>query len=100
MLRILIAHQEDHETTVAALQPWQLLLLILAVPKITRFRYFGTNTTWYLQYHLIWERLCHSLMTVSFLVNGHVHVMETVSHCTPQRQSLSESRRQRRRLTH
>ena len=68
-------------------------------PKIDRLRYFGTNTTWYLQYHRTWERLCHSLMTVSFLVNLTVHVRETVAVFTPERQSLLESRRQRRRLT-
>ena len=42
-------------------------------PKITRFRYFGTHTTWYLQYHRTWDWLCHSRMTVSFL-NWGVHV--------------------------
>jgi len=35
-------------------------------PKITRFRYFGTKTMWYLQYHLTWHWLCHSRMAVSF----------------------------------
>ncbi len=54
---------------------------------------------WYLQYHFTWERLFHSLMTVSFLVNLPVHVRETVAHFTPERQSLCESRRPRRRLT-
>jgi len=43
--------------------------------------------------------LCHSLMTVSFLVNVPVHMRETVAHFTPERQSLFESRRHRRRLT-
>ena len=54
---------------------------------------------WYLQYHLTWEMLCHSLMTVSFLVNLPVHVRETVAYFLPERQSLCESRRHRRRLT-
>ena len=51
--------------------------------KSARLRYFGTITMWDLQYHLTWERLCHSLMTVSFLVNVPAHVMETVSLRTP-----------------
>ena len=46
--------------------------------RIARSRYFGTNTPWYLQYHLTYERLCHSLITVSFLVNLTVHIRETV----------------------
>ena len=47
---------------------------------------------WYLQYHLHMGMLCHSLMTVSFLVNVPVHMRETVEHFTPERQSLFESR--------
>jgi hypothetical protein len=74
-------------------------MAFLNVPKITFFRYFGTIIMWYLQYHLTWEMLGHSIVTVSFLVNLQVHVRETVAHFTPERQSLFESRRQRRRLT-
>src|SRR3990172_10657496 len=52
-------------------------------PKIARFRYFGTNTTWYLQYHRACERLCHSRMTVSSRANGQVRATETVAYSTP-----------------
>ena len=59
------------------------LIAFRSNPKIARLRYFGTNTTWYLQYHLTCERLCHSLMTVSFLVNLAVHVGRPSHICTP-----------------
>ena len=39
-------------------------------PKIDSFRYFGTNTTWYLQYHFTWDRLAHSLKAVAFPWTG------------------------------
>jgi hypothetical protein len=39
-------------------------------------------------------------MTVSFRANVQVHAGETVALCTTGRQSLCESRRQRRRLTY
>src|SRR5260370_3697519 len=67
-------------------------------PKITRFRYFGANTTWYLQYHLTCDWLCHSRMTVSSRERQGPRG-ETVAVCTTERQSLSESHRQRRWLT-
>ncbi|MCP4697504.1 MAG: DUF4351 domain-containing protein, partial [Gammaproteobacteria bacterium] len=35
-------------------------------PKMAFLRYFGMNTRWYLQYHLTWDWLCHSLILVSF----------------------------------
>ena len=73
---------------------WQLFLAEYHSLPVFRDKYYVIS-----EYHLTWERLCHSLMTVSFLVNGHVHVMETVSYCTPERQSHFESRRHRRRLT-
>lgn len=50
----------------------------------------------YLRYHLTWEKLCHPLMTVSFLVYLPFHVREAVADSTPERQSPFESRRQRR----
>src|SRR3990170_5883106 len=52
-------------------------------PKIARFRYFGTNTTWYLQYHRACERLCHARMRVSSRANGQVRATETVAYSTP-----------------
>jgi hypothetical protein len=70
-----------------------------SVPKIAFFRYFGMIIMWYLQYHLTWETLCHSLMTASFLLNLPVHVGETGAHFTLERQSLFESRRHKRRFT-
>src|SRR5271166_291143 len=33
-------------------------------------RYFGIITTWYLQSHRTWDRLCHSCIGSSFLPHG------------------------------
>src|SRR6516225_2001236 len=33
-------------------------------------RYFGMITTWYLQSHRTWDRLCHSCIGSSFLAHG------------------------------
>jgi len=35
-------------------------------PHIDRRRYFGTSTTWYLQYHFTWDCPCQSRMMISF----------------------------------
>ena len=74
-----------------------LLILFLSFPYSTffLFLYFGTKITWYRQYYLTWVWLCH--FRIDGLLSLEDHFL--LPTCTTGRQSLIESRRQRRWFT-